>query len=109
MQKREKRRWLFRRPSNINHVQQCEAKTKTEATSTTPVLNPALDIAEQRHAIAVAAATAAAAQAAVTTAQAAVEIIRLSSRLSNTNVREHYAAIVIQTAFRGYLVSEDRS
>ena len=100
MQTREKRRWLFRRPSNINHVQQCEAKTKTEATSTTPVLNPALDIAEQRHAIAVAAATAA----------AAVEIVKLSSRPSNyTNVREHYAAIVIQTAFRGYLVSEHKT
>ncbi|XWS48730.1 hypothetical protein CRYUN_Cryun13aG0101300 [Craigia yunnanensis] len=102
--KREKRRWFFRRPSNINHVQQCEAKTKTEARSTTPVLNPALDIAEQRHAIAVAAATAAAAEAAVATAQASVEIVRLSSRPSNyANVREHYAAIVIQTAFRGYL------
>lgn len=107
MQKREKRRWLFRRPSNINHVQQCEAKTTTEATrSTTVPVNPALDIADQRHAIAVAAA----AEAAVATAQAAVEIVRLSSKPSNyTNVTEHYAAIVIQTAFRRYLVSEDKS
>ncbi|OMO79879.1 IQ motif, EF-hand binding site [Corchorus capsularis] len=101
--KREKKRWLFRRSSNnIKHVhvnQQCEAKTvPTEAA------NPALEIAEQRHAIAVAAATAAAAEAAVATAQAAVEIVRLSSRPSNyANVREHYAAIVIQTGFRGYL------
>ncbi|XWS61515.1 hypothetical protein CRYUN_Cryun07bG0131700 [Craigia yunnanensis] len=101
---KEKRRWLVRWPSNINHVQQCDAKTKTEATSTTPVLNPALDIAEQRQAIAIAATTAAAAEAAVATAQAAVEIVRLSSRPSNyANVIEHYAAIVIQTAFRGYL------
>ena len=99
MQKREKRRWLFTRPSNINHVQQSEAKTPEETTSTTP-MNPPLDIAEQRHAIAVAAATAA----------AAVEIVKLSSRPSNyTNVREHYAAIVIQTAFRGYLVSEHKT
>ncbi|XWS50174.1 hypothetical protein CRYUN_Cryun12cG0066500 [Craigia yunnanensis] len=97
--KREKRRWLFRRPSNINHFQQCEAKIPAETTSTTPV-NPALNIAEQRHAITVAAATA----AAVATTQAAVEIVSLSSRPSNyANVREHYAAIVIQTAFRGYL------
>ncbi|XWS38140.1 hypothetical protein CRYUN_Cryun19dG0104700 [Craigia yunnanensis] len=97
--KREKRRWLFRRPSNINQVQQSEAKTPEETTSTTP-MNPPLDIAEQRHAIAVAAA----AEAAVATAQVAVEIVRLSSRPSNyANVREHYAAIVIQTAFRGYL------
>ncbi|XP_021290128.1 protein IQ-DOMAIN 1-like [Herrania umbratica] len=99
--KREKRRWLFRRPSNINHVQQWEAKTTTEATcSTTTPVNSALDVADQRHAIAVAAA----AEAAVATTQAAVEIVRLSSKPSNhTNVREHYAAVVIQTAFRGYL------
>ncbi|XVF12857.1 hypothetical protein REPUB_Repub08aG0156000 [Reevesia pubescens] len=98
--KREKRRWLFRRPiSNINHIQQCDAKQPTEATNTTKPLNPASDIAEQRHAIAVAAA-----ETAVATAQAAVEIVRLSSRPSNyANLREHYAAIVIQTAFRGYL------
>ncbi|XP_022754262.1 protein IQ-DOMAIN 1-like [Durio zibethinus] len=103
VQKREKRRWLFRRPSNINHVQQYEAKTAAEATRTIHV-NPALDVAEQRHAVAVAAATAAAAEAAVATAQAAVEIVRLRYRPSNyASVREHYAAIVIQTAFRGYL------
>ncbi|MBA0593532.1 protein IQ-DOMAIN 18 [Gossypium raimondii] len=107
--KREKRRWLFRRgSSNINHVQQCEAKIPTPTTSTSTATPPAnnaaetaLDFAEQRHAIAVAAA-----EAAVATAQAAVEIVRLSSRPSNyANVREHYhyAAIVIQTAFRGYL------
>lgn len=58
--------------------------------------------AEQRHAIAVAVASAAAAEAAeaaVVTAQAAVEVARLA--------REHHAAVVIQTAFRGYLVSHD--
>ncbi|KAK8489097.1 hypothetical protein V6N13_046834 [Hibiscus sabdariffa] len=104
--KREKRRWLFRRSSNINHVQPCEAKTPTDApaTDTTAPANASLDFAETRHAIAVAAATAAAAEAAVATAQAAVEIVRLSSRPSTyANVREHYAAVVIQTAFRGYL------
>ncbi|KAA8525083.1 hypothetical protein F0562_007053 [Nyssa sinensis] len=93
--KREKRRWLFRKPTN--NGQQCEAKMVTNVTPpTNPILAP-----EQRHAIAVAAATAAAAEAAVATAQAAVEIIRLT-RPSNS-VREHYAAIVIQTGFRGYL------
>lgn len=55
--------------------------------------------AEQRHAIAVAVASAAAAEAAVVTAQAAVEVARLA--------REHHAAVVIQTAFRGYLVSRE--
>jgi hypothetical protein len=56
--------------------------------------------AEQRHAIAVAVATAAAAE--VATAQAAVEVARLTRPSYHT--RERSAAIVIQTAFRGYLV-----
>jgi hypothetical protein len=58
---------------------------------------------EQRHAIALAVATAATAEAAVTTAQAAAEVVRLT-RPSSSYVREHYAAVVVQTAFRGYLV-----
>jgi hypothetical protein len=58
--------------------------------------------AEQRHAIAVAVATAAAAEAAVATAQAAVEVARLTR--PSYHPRERSAAIVIQTAFRGYLV-----
>lgn len=60
--------------------------------------------AEQRHAIAVAIATTAAAQAAVATAQAAVEVVRLTRPAASIFVREHFAAIVVQTAFRGYLV-----
>lgn len=97
-QKREKRRGLFRKPTV--HVQQCEARTVTVG-ATAPV-NPVLD-AEQRHVIAVAAATAAAAEVAVATAQAAEEIVRLTR--PNNFAREHYAATLIQTAFRGYLVS----
>lgn len=100
MQKREKRRWLFRKHNNHAPVQQCEAHTQPR--TTTPV-SPILS-AEERHAIAVAAATAAAAEAAAVTAQAAVEIFRLTK--PSSFVREvHGAAIVIQTAFRGYLVS----
>ncbi|KAF3975002.1 hypothetical protein CMV_001716 [Castanea mollissima] len=95
--KREKRIWLFRKPGS--HVQQCEANAKTNTAAIAPVV-PVL-AAEHRHAIAVAAATAAAAEAAVATAQAAVEIVRLTR--PSSFVREHYAAIVIQTAFRGYL------
>lgn len=96
MQKREKRRWLFRKATS--HIQQCEA-TKTETTiSVTPVL-----AADQKHAFAVAAATAAAAEAAVATTQTAVEIVRLTR--PNNFAKEHYAATLIQTAFRGYLVS----
>ncbi|XP_075652032.1 protein IQ-DOMAIN 17-like [Castanea sativa] len=95
--KREKRRWLFRKPGS--HVQQCEANARTNTAAIAPVV-PVL-AAEHRHAIAVAAATAAAAEAAMATAQAAVEIVRLTR--PSSFVREHYAAIVIQTAFRGYL------
>lgn len=49
---------------------------------------------------------AATAEAAVATAQAAVEIVRLSSRPSNILKHHHcaYAATIIQTAFRRYLV-----
>lgn len=53
-----------------------------------------------KHAIAVAAATAAAAEAAVAAAQAAVRVVRLTSR-----GREKWAAVRIQSAFRGYLVN----
>ena len=107
LQKREKRRWIFRKPATTatNHVhvqvQECETKMISSTTTTVPT-NPIL-VSEQRHAIAVAAATAAAAEAAVATAQAAVEIVRLTR--PSSFFREHYAAVVIQTAFRGYLVS----
>lgn len=69
-------------------------------------MNPAALAAEEKHAFAVAAATAAAAEAAIVTAQAAAEIIRLTARPRSIPLKQqHYAAIVIQTAFRGYLVS----
>ncbi|KAL2524866.1 IQ-domain 18 [Abeliophyllum distichum] len=103
--KREKKTWLFRKASNHAH-QQSEAKVAAANTSVPPRTSTLP--AEQRHAIAVAAATAAAAEAAVATAKAAVEIIRLTGQQSktdsNTNsFRRHSAAILIQTAFRGYL------
>lgn len=66
------------------------------------------DVSEQRHVIAVAVATVAAAEATVATAQAAMEVARLTRSTPNNNVnksREFYAAVLIQTAFRGYLVS----
>jgi len=60
---------------------------------------------DEKHALAVAMATAEAARA---TAQAAVEVARLTK--PSNHAREHYAAVVIQTSFRGYLVSSyDRS
>ncbi|PHU27935.1 Protein IQ-DOMAIN 31 [Capsicum chinense] len=80
--KREKRRWLFRKQSQNGQPNEGKA------------------IADPKHAIAVAAA----AEAAVATAQAAVEIIRLTRSSNNPPSNEqHSAAVLIQTAFRGYL------
>lgn len=109
MQKREKRRWLFRK-SGSNHPADCEAKEAAAAAAADicTVVNP-LMVDDQRHAIAVATATAAAAEAAVATAQAAMEIARLTRPPSSSVVKENCAAVVIQTAFRGYLVSRKLS
>ncbi|KAJ6972610.1 hypothetical protein D5086_026085 [Populus alba] len=106
--KREKRRWLFRKPTNQETVtQQILSKAGNVKASTgggggapTDQVSAAA-AAEERHAIAVVVATAAAAEAAVATAQAAVEVARLTR--PSYHPRERSAAIVIQTAFRGYL------
>jgi hypothetical protein len=96
---------LFRKPTNQETVtQQILSKAGNVKASTgggggTPTDHvSAAAAAEQRHAIAVAVA----AEAAVATAQAAVEVARLTR--PSYHPRERSAAIVIQTAFRGYLV-----
>ncbi|XWS50273.1 hypothetical protein CRYUN_Cryun12cG0074100 [Craigia yunnanensis] len=110
--KKAKRRWIFKKPSYQETViQHSEARTITTTANAKATTNsetssavntiPYAAEAEQRHAIAVAIATTAAAQAAVATAQAAVEVVRLTRR--SIFVREHFASIFIQTAFRGYL------
>ncbi|KAF0918808.1 hypothetical protein E2562_026181 [Oryza meyeriana var. granulata] len=96
--KRERRRWLFRKSSSPS-----PSPSPSPAPQQQSAARPAPAVTEeQRHAIALAVATAATAEAAVATAQAAAEVVRLT-RPNSSFVREHYAAIVIQTAFRGYL------
>lgn len=102
--KRERRRWLFRRssspsPSPAAPPAPPEQQHQSAAARSAP--GPSVTD-EQRHAIALAVATAATAEAAVATAQAAAEVVRLT-RPSSSFVREHYAAVAVQTAFRGYL------
>ena len=105
-QKREKRRWIFRKPTTQETASpQTQSKVPASAGTAGGGVAPVNDdvsaaaAAEQRHAIAVAAA-----EATVATAQAAVDVARLARPSSNHYARENYAAIVIQTAFRGYLV-----
>lgn len=105
IQKREKRRWIFRKPVNHETVntQQTPTKLKHDVAATTETGASRTD-QDQKHALAVAVATA---EAAMATAQAAVEVVRLTKPTSTTtnHARDHYAATVIQTSFRGYLVN----
>ncbi|KAI3691763.1 hypothetical protein L6452_31565 [Arctium lappa] len=56
-----------------------------------------------KRAIALAAATAAVVDAAVVTAQAAAEVVRMTSRTTGYGVRYESAAVKIQSCFRAYL------
>ncbi|PIA64609.1 hypothetical protein AQUCO_00100229v1 [Aquilegia coerulea] len=109
--KKEKKRWSFGKSGkDSSDVSQIQASI--------PANIPAAEAAwlrsyytntekeQNKHAIAVAAATAAAADAAVAAAQAAVAVVRLTSHGRGTMFgggRERWAAVKIQTVFRGYL------
>ncbi|OIV93876.1 hypothetical protein TanjilG_05579 [Lupinus angustifolius] len=100
--KREKRRWIFRKNHETVNTQQTPTKLKHDVATTTNTSVTSRTDQDQNHALAMAVATA---EAAMATAQAAVEVARLTKPISTTNhhARDHFAAIVIQTAFRGYL------
>ncbi|KAK9142023.1 hypothetical protein Syun_011423 [Stephania yunnanensis] len=102
---RDKKRWSFGQPAR-------------DSSGGPPANIPGTDSAwlrsyysetekeQNKHAIAVAAATAAAADAAVAAAQAAVAVVRLTSHGRGTMFgggRERWAALKIQTCFRGFL------
>ncbi|KAL3521705.1 hypothetical protein ACH5RR_019854 [Cinchona calisaya] len=114
--KRGKGRWIFQKPSYSEiTLLHDEAKNMALASSnaSTDVLGgnlrrtcaQAQEVAksQQQCAIAVAMATKVAAEAAVATAQAAAEIIRLTRPSYLVRQQQQHAAILIQTAFRGYM------
>ncbi|KAJ6714507.1 IQ-DOMAIN 5-RELATED [Salix viminalis] len=108
---KEKRRWSLvksHREKDHDHQQDIEAN------KTGVLYGQEFEEDPNKHALAVAAATAAVAEAAVAAAQAAAEVVRLTSsgRCVNNSaayvrgslgLREDFAAVKIQAAFRGYL------
>ncbi|KAL9245440.1 hypothetical protein vseg_019097 [Gypsophila vaccaria] len=111
---KSKRRWLFKKTVGSQQEETSVQQNQHQKSGGGGGGDSGSDVADHRHAIAVAVATAAAAEAAVATAHAAMEVARLA-RPSGTAVatttknnysqklKEHSAAVVIQTSFRGYL------
>lgn len=98
---KDRKRWSFARSSN-----------PVSSSSRSCPCDDTLDA--NKHAIAVAAATAAVAEAALAAAHAAAEVVRLTSAGGgggggaggrNRRLAQEIAAVRIQSAFRGYLVS----
>ncbi|KAL4039451.1 hypothetical protein IC575_003105 [Cucumis melo] len=103
--RKDKKRWSFAK-STRDSVQTLPPPLETAWFRSSYISDS--DKEQNKHAIAVAAATAAAADAAVAAAQAAVAVVRLTSQgrgrasLYITG-RDRWAAVKIQTVFRGYL------
>lgn len=105
LQKKEKRRWLFRKSSVSLQLQQTQVKDNETNSSTNYVSRPKdLTTKDEKHAALMTDDVVKAAEAASATAHAAAEIIRVTARSSSVSVKYHFAAILIQTSFRGYLV-----
>ncbi|KAG6575501.1 hypothetical protein SDJN03_26140, partial [Cucurbita argyrosperma subsp. sororia] len=105
--KKEKKRWSFAKSGRDSG----QIQPPVETTWFRSYISDS-EKEQNRHAIAVAAATAAAADAAVAAAQAAVAVVRLTSQgrgsVSVTG-RDRWAAVKIQTVFRGYLIRPRKS
>lgn len=103
--RKEKKRWSFAKSGRDSG--QTPPPAAAEATWFRSYISDS-EKEQNKHAIAVAAATAAAADAAVAAAQAAVAVVRLTSKGRGSlylTGRDRWAAVKIQTIFRGYLVS----
>lgn len=109
VQRRGKRRWIFSKQcineTTIQHYASASSVTDTSAQTLAVNSKAQVDDYERRD-IALALATTATAEAVATVAavQAAVEVIRLASP-SKTPNKYFQAAIMIQSAFRAYLVN----
>ncbi|XP_038906486.1 protein IQ-DOMAIN 1-like isoform X1 [Benincasa hispida] len=90
--RREKRRWIFRKPTN----QPPEPLAAHQPPSKPPALPTDSVALEDKHALAVA-------EAALVAASAAAQAVHLTRPARPGLDRHRHAAIVIQTAFRGYL------
>lgn len=102
---KEKRRWSFGKSTRIDSANQPVKLGSLSEKSSIQV-----EKKQNKHALAIAVATAAAAEAAVVAAHAAAEVVRLTGSISAARpssydilCSEDWAAVKIQTAFRGYL------
>lgn len=86
---------------SVEHFPEESSPDVTNEGSASAISTPVTE--DRNHAIAFAAATAAAAEAAVVAAQAAARVVRLAGY--GRQSKEERAAILIQSYYRGYLVS----
>ncbi|KAI3804334.1 hypothetical protein L1987_25795 [Smallanthus sonchifolius] len=100
--KQLKRRWSFVKSRQGPPCHRNPSKSM-DGTSLHRYHNSHEDEDSNKHAIALAAAAAAIVDAAVATAQAAAEVVRMTSRTTAYGVHEEFAAIKIQSYFRAYL------
>ncbi|XP_076936095.1 protein IQ-DOMAIN 22-like [Bidens hawaiensis] len=102
--KKLKRRWSFVKSRPPRHR---STSRSMDISSLHHLYNSNEDEESSKRAIALAAATAAVVDAAVATAQAAAEVVRMTSMV-NYGVKEQAAAIKIQSCFRAYLARRAR-